>query len=198
MLDPGIKNEDGYFVYDNGEVWPRPCVFPDFTKSEACSWWASLVKDFVINGADGSWNDMNEPAVTKTEVKTMLESKIHRGDPQHGGKQNHSHYHNVLLGPEIFYKHFNFTHEIDMPSVIYALERLFLILYQAIYKSQASFFFVVAKMKKEILFSRSWPSEYHLSGSRSSIGIAMYDFVYRGFESFSFCAFTSWGKIYSL
>ncbi|CAA3000368.1 Alpha-glucosidase 2 [Olea europaea subsp. europaea] len=76
------------------EVWPGPCVFPDFTKSEAHSWWASLVKDFVTNGADGLWNDMNEPAV-KTETKTMPESNIHRGDLQQGGKQNHSHYHNV-------------------------------------------------------------------------------------------------------
>ncbi|XP_022867686.1 uncharacterized protein LOC111387362 [Olea europaea var. sylvestris] len=115
------------------------------SQNQKRSWWASLVKDFVINGVDGSWNDMNEPAVMKTEMKTMLESKIHRGDPQHGGKQNHSHYHNVLLGPEIFYKHFNFTHEIDMLSVIYALERSFLILYQAIYKSQASFFLLLQR-----------------------------------------------------
>lgn len=46
-------------------MWPGPCVFPDFTQSKARSWWAGLVKDFISNGVDGIWNDMNEPAVFK-------------------------------------------------------------------------------------------------------------------------------------
>lgn len=112
MLDPGIKQEEGYFVYDSGsendvwvqkadgrpflgEVWPGPCVFPDYTQSKTRSWWASLVKDFVSNGVDGIWNDMNEPAVFKAVTKTMPESNIHRGDAELGGCQEHSHYHNV-------------------------------------------------------------------------------------------------------
>ncbi|KAI3883085.1 hypothetical protein MKX03_020163 [Papaver bracteatum] len=112
MLDPGIKREEGYFVYDSGsvndvwvqkadgqpfvgEVWPGPCVFPDYTQEKTRLWWAGLVKDFVANGVDGIWNDMNEPAVFKTVTKTMPESNIHRGDAEVGGHQNHSHYHNV-------------------------------------------------------------------------------------------------------
>ncbi|KAL6985598.1 alpha-glucosidase [Sarracenia purpurea var. burkii] len=112
MLDPGIKHEEGYFVYDSGserdiwvqtpngkpfvgDVWPGPCVFPDFTQSKARSWWSSLVKDFVSNGVDGIWNDMNEPAVFKVVTKTMPETNVHRGDVELGGFQNHSHYHNV-------------------------------------------------------------------------------------------------------
>ncbi|XP_012847183.1 PREDICTED: neutral alpha-glucosidase C-like [Erythranthe guttata] len=112
MLDPGIKHEEGYFVYDSGsekdiwvqnadgkpfvgDVWPGPCVFPDFTQSSARSWWSNLVKDFISNGVDGIWNDMNEPAVFQTLTKTMPESNIHRGDSEIGGIQNHSHYHNV-------------------------------------------------------------------------------------------------------
>ncbi|KAF3447894.1 hypothetical protein FNV43_RR08601 [Rhamnella rubrinervis] len=112
MLDPGIKQEDGYFVYDSGskedvwiqkadgkpftgEVWPGPCVFPDYTQAKVRLWWANLVKDFVSNGVDGIWNDMNEPAIFKTVTKTMPESNIHRGDEEIGGCQNHSHYHNV-------------------------------------------------------------------------------------------------------
>ncbi|PKU60127.1 Alpha-glucosidase [Dendrobium catenatum] len=51
-----------------GEVWPGPCVFPDFTRKEARLWWANLVKDFVSNGVDGIWNDMNEPAVFKVSL----------------------------------------------------------------------------------------------------------------------------------
>ncbi|GAV90532.1 Glyco_hydro_31 domain-containing protein/Gal_mutarotas_2 domain-containing protein [Cephalotus follicularis] len=112
MLDPGIKREEGYFVYDSGatidvwiqkedgktfvgEVWPGPCVFPDFTQSKVRSWWANLVKDFTSNGVDGIWNDMNEPSIFKDVTKTMPESNIHRGDDELGGCQNHSHYHNV-------------------------------------------------------------------------------------------------------
>ncbi|KDP39742.1 hypothetical protein JCGZ_02762 [Jatropha curcas] len=112
MLDPGIKCEEGYLVYDSGsendvwiqradgrpfigEVWPGPCVFPDFTQSKVRSWWANLVKDFISNGVDGIWNDMNEPAIFKTVTKTMPESNIHRGDGELGGCQDHSYYHNV-------------------------------------------------------------------------------------------------------
>ncbi|KAL1834678.1 uncharacterized protein LOC108215608 isoform X1 [Daucus carota subsp. sativus] len=112
MLDPGIKHEEGYFVYDSGsekdiwtqtadgrpfvgDVWPGPCVFPDFTQSKARLWWSSLVKDFTEYGVDGIWNDMNEPAVFKTVTKTMPESNVHRGDAELGGCQNHAHYHNV-------------------------------------------------------------------------------------------------------
>ncbi|XP_010255723.1 PREDICTED: uncharacterized protein LOC104596335 isoform X2 [Nelumbo nucifera] len=112
MLDPGIKHEEGYFVYDSGsendiwiqkadgkpfvgEVWPGPCVFPDFTQEKARLWWSKLVKEFISNGVDGIWNDMNEPAIFKTVTKTMPESNIHRGDDALGGYQNHRHYHNV-------------------------------------------------------------------------------------------------------
>ncbi|XP_024032277.1 uncharacterized protein LOC21405522 isoform X2 [Morus notabilis] len=112
MLDSGIKQDKGYFVYDSGskedvwvqksdgtpfvgEVWPGPCVFPDFTQAKVRSWWANLVKDFISNGVDGIWNDMNEPAVFKVVTKTMPDSNIHRGDDELGGCQNHAYYHNV-------------------------------------------------------------------------------------------------------
>ncbi|XP_019182231.1 PREDICTED: uncharacterized protein LOC109177350 isoform X2 [Ipomoea nil] len=112
MIDPGMKFEKGFFVYDSGsekdvwvqtadgkpyvgDVWPGPCVFPDFTQSKARSWWAGVVKDFVSNGVDGIWNDMNEPAIFKTVTKTMPETNIHRGDDEFGGLQNHLYYHNV-------------------------------------------------------------------------------------------------------
>ncbi|CAM8883103.1 unnamed protein product [Rhodiola kirilowii] len=112
MLDPGIKQEEGYFIYDNGsesdiwvqsadgkpyvgEVWPGPCFFPDFTQSKSRAWWSNLVKEFVSNGVDGIWNDMNEPAIFKVVTKTMPENNLHRGDPELGGHQKHSHYHNV-------------------------------------------------------------------------------------------------------
>lgn len=54
-----------FYSYCVGEVWPGDCVFPDFTCKRTRTWWASLVKDFISNGVDGIWNDMNEPAVFK-------------------------------------------------------------------------------------------------------------------------------------
>ncbi|KAK9052894.1 hypothetical protein SSX86_029524 [Deinandra increscens subsp. villosa] len=137
MLDPGIKHEKGYFVYDSGsekdiwvqtadgkpfvgEVWPGPCVFPDFTQEKARSWWANLVKDFVSNGVDGIWNDMNEPAVFKSITKTMPESNIHRGDSELGGHQNHLHYHNVygMLMARSTYTGMKLAHPNKRPFVL--------------------------------------------------------------------------------
>lgn len=54
-----------------GNVWPGPCVFPDYTQSKVRAWWANLVKDFISNGVDGIWNDMNEPSVFKV-ISTSL------------------------------------------------------------------------------------------------------------------------------
>ncbi|CAI9775633.1 unnamed protein product [Fraxinus pennsylvanica] len=71
-------------IIRGGVAWP--CVFPDLTKSEVRSWWANLVKDFVVDGVDGIWNDMDEPVV----FKTMPESNIRREDLELGGCQNHS------------------------------------------------------------------------------------------------------------
>lgn len=96
MLDPGIKVEKGYFVYDHGtsgnrfvrrsdgsiytgEVWPGDCHFPDFTRHEVRSWWSGLVKDFMLKAADGLWNDMNEPAIFNNETGTMDEDAMHLG-----------------------------------------------------------------------------------------------------------------------
>jgi alpha-glucosidase len=116
MIDPGIKAEPGYFVYDqmmagdhavknaqgkvyNGEVWPGVCVFPDFTRHETRQWWAGLYKDFIGKGIDGVWNDMNEPAVFNVKTKTMPEDNIHRPDPEIAGPADapvtHARFHNV-------------------------------------------------------------------------------------------------------
>ena len=77
IIDPGVKIDNNYFVYNQGtvgnhwvkdknhidyvgEVWPGLCHFPDFTRPETRSWWASFgnfVDDYQI---DGVWNDMNE------------------------------------------------------------------------------------------------------------------------------------------
>ena len=111
MIDPGVKAEPGYFVYNSGteldiwtktaegrnfigRVWPGDCVFPDFTMPAARLWWASLYQKFMETGVDGVWNDMNEPALFDTDSRTMPEDNHHRG----GGEippGPHARYHNI-------------------------------------------------------------------------------------------------------
>jgi alpha-glucosidase len=111
MIDPGIKKEKGYFVYEqgtegnhwvnnvkneefNGKVWPGDCVFPDFTIPETRQWWGSLFDGYIKTGIDGVWNDMNEPSVFNGPGGTMPENNVHRG----GGiilKDSHLRYHNI-------------------------------------------------------------------------------------------------------
>jgi len=112
MIDPGVKDEDGYFVSDsgdehnawvrdkdgnvyNGNVWPGVCVFPDYLNKDVRNWWAGLYEEFMAYNIDGVWNDMNEPAVFNVASKTMPETNVHRADPELGGTDTHDRYHNV-------------------------------------------------------------------------------------------------------
>ncbi len=111
MIDPGVKKQEGYGIYEDGtngdhwvrdsaghiyvgKVWPGNCVFPDFTQPRTQQWWSSLYAPFMKTGADGIWNDMNEPAVFDGPDGTMPENNQHRG----GGELpagTHLRYHNV-------------------------------------------------------------------------------------------------------
>lgn len=79
IIDPGVKKDSGYFVYDEGvrdghfatnpdgsvyvgKVWPGDSVFPDFTQEKTRVWWGEKLKILLDNGIRGIWNDMNEPA----------------------------------------------------------------------------------------------------------------------------------------
>jgi len=112
IIDPGIKQEFGYHVYDSGDaidawvrtgsgapyvgsVWPGRCVFPDFTSSQVREWWGGLYGQFLSLGIDGIWNDMNEPAVFNVDAKTMPRNNLHRADPELGGPGTHARFHNV-------------------------------------------------------------------------------------------------------
>ena len=111
MIDPGVKAEKGYSVYDSGsaidawvkdkdgqdfkgKVWPGVCAFPDFTSPKVRDWWGGLYKDFLAKGVDGVWNDMNEPAVFDIPDASMPVTNQHRGgaDLPPGP---HLEYHNV-------------------------------------------------------------------------------------------------------
>ncbi|MFA6087352.1 glycoside hydrolase family 31 protein [Mucilaginibacter sp.] len=77
IVDPGIKEEKGYGVYERGlkedifakypdgsnytgQVWPGWCNFPDFTNPKGRAWWGSELKKYADEGVSGIWNDMNE------------------------------------------------------------------------------------------------------------------------------------------
>lgn len=79
ILDPGIKSEKGYPIYDSGmkedhfcsggnghpyvgRVWPGDTVYPDFTRNETRRWWGEQYRELAGVGVTGFWNDMNEPS----------------------------------------------------------------------------------------------------------------------------------------
>ena len=122
IIDPGVKVEAGYPVYEEavqagylvrnsrgdvliGEVWPKPAVFPDFTREEVVSWWASHFAAFASAGVHGVWNDMNEPSCfTVLNVESdlgeversvgLIEGKTLPYDARHG-KRRHLEVHNA-------------------------------------------------------------------------------------------------------
>ena len=94
IIDPGIKDQKGYGVYDSGmkkdvfvkmpsgkyfvgRVWPGDCVFPDFFDKKARAWWGEQYKFLLGYGVDGFWNDMNEPSVFDTPNKTFPPDAVH-------------------------------------------------------------------------------------------------------------------------
>jgi alpha-glucosidase len=88
IIDPGVKNDDGYAVcrdgkekgmfvkkpdgsWFTGNVWPGECVFPDFTSARVREWWKPWHKELLDVGVAGIWNDMNEPAAWNHPGGTM-------------------------------------------------------------------------------------------------------------------------------
>ena len=110
MIDPGIKMETGYHVYESGmeadvfcrrstgetmigPVWPPVCVWPDFTDPEVREWWKPLYQElYVDQQIDGFWNDMNEPAVFKITRKTFPDHVMHHYE---GHRSDHRRAHNI-------------------------------------------------------------------------------------------------------
>lgn len=79
IVDPAIKVEKGYYIFDegmendyflkktNGEVyvnrvWPGKCVYPDYSSKKTREWWEEKQKVLLETGVDGIWTDMNEPS----------------------------------------------------------------------------------------------------------------------------------------
>ncbi|HET7660671.1 MAG TPA: TIM-barrel domain-containing protein, partial [Oryzihumus sp.] len=88
IIDPGVKFDPGYEVFDQGlerdvfckteggdtyigQVWPGNTAFPDFVTEEARAWWGELNAAHVQSGLAGIWNDMNEPATGAIRANAM-------------------------------------------------------------------------------------------------------------------------------
>lgn len=86
IVDPGIKADPSFEVYRKvvegahlcldrtGKpftmwVWPRKAVFCDFDSESARRFWGSLHQDLLDIGVSGIWNDMNEPAGWRFDVR---------------------------------------------------------------------------------------------------------------------------------
>ena len=85
IIDPGVKKESGYPIYEQGMVnqffvhapdgsvyenvvWPGDSVFPDFGRRAVRNWWADNQRLMTDDGVAGIWNDMNEPASFRGEI----------------------------------------------------------------------------------------------------------------------------------
>ena len=92
IIDAGVKQEEGYDVYEEGlekgyfckkedgspfvaAVWPGKALFPDMLNKEARDWFGDQYKFLLDQGVEGFWNDMNEPAIFYTEdrLKDVLD-----------------------------------------------------------------------------------------------------------------------------
>ncbi len=112
ILDPGVQQKDGYFVYDEGlegdhflrhpdgslftaKSWPPGLsVWPDYTNPATRDWWQSYLPEFLANGIDGIWIDFNEPSIVFPIGTPTPESLVHVG----GGDllpDTHARYHNA-------------------------------------------------------------------------------------------------------
>ena len=102
IIDPGVKVEPGYDVYDSGKkadifcrnpqggeyiglVWPGETAFPDYSLPEGREWWAKQVKKFAQTGITAAWLDMNDPSTGMSLCTEMLFNR---------GRDAHETYHN--------------------------------------------------------------------------------------------------------
>ncbi len=106
IVDPGVKLEPGYPVFEEGyarnffcktdsgkpyvgQVWPGRTVFPDFSREEVRAWWGELNARHASVGLAGIWNDMNEPATGDVAPFAM---RFDRDGENHPHERFHNQY----------------------------------------------------------------------------------------------------------
>ncbi|PRT55651.1 Glucosidase 2 subunit alpha [Wickerhamiella sorbophila] len=109
IIDPHIKAEKSYFVYDDlvnknfavqdrankpyeGHCWPGNSVWVDSMNPAASEYWASLYAFGNDLGGDALnlhiWNDMNEPSVFSGPETTAPKYLLHHGGWEHRDLHN--------------------------------------------------------------------------------------------------------------
>jgi alpha-glucosidase len=96
IIDPGVKRDESFPVYreghqrgffcqkDDGEefalrVWPGDAALPDFNREDVRTWWGELHRPLIEAGVAGVWNDMNEPAGWRNDLRVGKLPLILRG-----------------------------------------------------------------------------------------------------------------------
>lgn len=111
ILDPAVKVEEGYSVYEQGVsgghfvcdadgeeyhawTWTGDAAFPDYTRPETRAWWKELTIEFLSHGMDGVWVDLNEPSpILPLGAELPGNLRHHGGGAIEPG--THAQYHNV-------------------------------------------------------------------------------------------------------
>ncbi len=105
IIDPGVKREPGYDMYDEGVkegyfvkspdgeiyvnvVWPGEAVYPDFGSPDVRAWWGGKQKYLTDLGFKGVWNDMNEPASFRGELPDDIVFTDEDGPSSHAAMHN--------------------------------------------------------------------------------------------------------------
>ena len=108
IIDPHIKNKDGYHVVEDlkkkdlavhnkdgntyeGWCWPGSSHWIDCFNPAAIKWWIGLFKLDAFKGSASNlfiWNDMNEPSVFNGPETTMPKDNIHHGNWEHRDVHN--------------------------------------------------------------------------------------------------------------
>jgi len=115
IVDHSVRADQNYQVFisglgkycelDSGELfvgnmWPGPSVYPDFFKEDTREWWSNLIAEWLSQGIDGIWLDMNEPTDFSARNK-YLEELSRLG---------------IKLEPDIIPKIFDITKLLTFPS----------------------------------------------------------------------------------
>jgi len=98
IIDPHIKRDTGYPVYNEGVeqhmfiknkdgsdydgwCWPGSSSWPDYVNPKVCEWWANKFDPEYFPGFTGGlvdiWNDMNEPSVFSGPEVTCPKDVVH-------------------------------------------------------------------------------------------------------------------------
>lgn len=108
IIDPHIKNKDGYNVVEelkkkdlavhnkdgniyDGWCWPGSSHWVDCFNPAAIKWWIGLFKYDAFKGSASNlfiWNDMNEPSVFNGPETTMPKDNLHHNNWEHRDVHN--------------------------------------------------------------------------------------------------------------